>query len=342
MINVAILGGGFMGQTHAGAWSALAGRARVVAVSSRSHERAARAAALCGAEATDDLYGPLERGDVDVADICLPTPQHREAAERAFAAGKHVLLEKPIALTLEDADAIVAAGERAGKLLVVGLVLRFWPEYVELRRIAASGELGRPLAASALRLSPPPGWNDWMIDPARSGGVCVDLMVHDFDAVSAVLGLPRRVFARALRSGPHGAPQHCVAVVEHESGEAAAEGGLMQPDSYPFSSNLRVLCEGGVVEYPFTAAPAADGGNIGGVDQAANRLRVHPAGGPMRLVEVASADPWAGQTAAVATWLERGEAPTEATGPQATVALRVALAANRSLESGRVEDVWAI
>ena len=180
----------------------------------------------------------------------------------------------------------MAAAERAGRLLVVGLVLRFWPEYVELRRIAASGELGRPLAASAQRLSPPPGWNDWMIDPARSGGVCVDLMVHDFDALSAVLGPPRRVFARALRSGPYGAAQHCHAVVEHDGGEAIVEGGLMQPDSYPFSSNLRVLCERGVVEYPFSAAPAADGGNIGGVDQAANRLRVHPADGPMRLVEV--------------------------------------------------------
>jgi predicted dehydrogenase len=250
-----------------------------------------------------------------------------------------VLLEKPIALTLEDAEAIVAASERAGKLLVVGLVLRFWPEYVELRRIAASGELGRPLAASAQRLSPPPAWNDWMIDPAASGGVCVDLMVHDFDTLSAVLGPPRRVFARALRSGPHGAAQHCHAIVEHEGGEAIVEGGLMQPDSYPFSSNLRVLCERGVVEYPFSAAPAADGGNIGGVDQAANRLRVHPVDGPMRLVEVASADPWAGQTAAVVGWLERGEAPTEATGEHATLALRVSLAANRSLASGVAEAV---
>ena len=67
-----------------------------------------------------------------------------------------MLLEKPIALTLEDAEAIVAAAERAGKLLVVGLVLRFWPEYVELRRIVERASSARPLAASALRLSPPP------------------------------------------------------------------------------------------------------------------------------------------------------------------------------------------
>ena len=178
-----------------------------------------------------------------------------------------------------------------------------------------------------------------MIDPARSGGVCVDLMVHDFDALAAILGSPRRVFARALRSGAYGAPQHCHALVEHEGGQAIVEGGLMQPDSYPFSSNLRVLCERGVVEYPFSATPAADGGNIGGVDQAANRLRVHPEDGPMRLVEVASADPWAGQTAAVVGWLECGEAPAEATGAQATLALRVSLAANRSLASGVVEEI---
>jgi hypothetical protein len=94
-----------------------------------------------------------------------------------------------------------------------------------------------------------------------------------------------------------------------------------------------------VVEYPFSAAPAADGGNIGGVDQAANRLRVYPADGPMRLVDVTSGDPWAGQTAAVTGWLERGEQPTEATGGHATTALRVALAANRSLVSGVVEAV---
>ena len=59
----------------------------------------------------------------------------------------------------------------------------------------------------------------------------------------------------------------------------------------------------------------------------------------MRLVDVTSGDPWAGQTAAVAGWLERGEAPTEATGEHATMALRVALAANRSLASGAVEEV---
>src|SRR6185503_3694659 len=119
--------------------------------------------------------------DVDAIDICLPTPLHREWTEASLAAGKHVFLEKPIALTLEDADAIVAAAEASDRLFMVGLVLRFWPEYVELQRRIASGKLGRPEVVSAFRLSPPADWNDWMADASQSGGTPVDLMIHDFD-----------------------------------------------------------------------------------------------------------------------------------------------------------------
>ena len=303
MIDVAILGGGFMGQTHAGAWAALAraraGRRRLVAHAGARRRASPRCA---GRRRRDDLYAPLERDDVDVVDICLPTPLHREAAERAFAAGKHVLLEKPIALTLEDAEAIVAAA-RARRQAARGR-----PRAALLARVRRScagsstaGELGpaarreraAALAAAGLeRLDDRPGALRRRLrrpDGAR--------LRHAARRCSARRGASSRVRCAAGRTAR---AQHCHAIVEHEGGEAIVEGGLMQPDSYPFSSNLRVLCERGVVEYPFSAAPAADGGNIGGVDQAANRLRVHPADGPMRLVDVASADPWAGQAAAVA------------------------------------------
>jgi len=332
MINVAILGAGFMGSAHAANYRALGDRVQVKTVASRTPEKAARVAETVDAEPTTDLEAAIRDPAVDVVDVCLPTPLHRDAAERAFAAGKHVFLEKPIALTPEDADAIVDAAARSGRLFMVGLVLRFWPEYVELRRRVVAGELGRPLAASTHRLSPPADWNDWMIDPAQSGGVAVDLAIHDFDQLNWLLGEPRRVFARAPRPG------HLVASVEYDGAEAVVEGSMLMPRSYPFSSNIRVLCERGVAEYAFSAAPAEDGGNIG-ASEASRGLRLYPADGEPTSVAVESADPWGPEIAYFVDCVEQGREPEQGTGEQAKQALLVSLAANRSLESGRPERV---
>jgi predicted dehydrogenase len=334
VITVAILGGGFMGASHAANYAALGDRVRVKTVASRPSERARAVAGSVGAQLVEDVGAAIFDPEVDVVDVCLPTPLHREAAEAALAAGKHVFLEKPIALTLEDADAIVAAAERSGRLFMVGLVLRFWPEYVELRRRLAAGELGRPLAVSTFRLSPPADWNDWMVDAAKSGGVPVDLLIHDFDQMNWLLGTPRRVFARAP------VPGHVLAVVDYDGAQGFAEGSMAMPRSYPFSSNVRVLCEGGVAEYAFSAAPAEDGGNIG-ASAAPRGLRLYPAGGGPVTVPVESADPWGPEIAYFVECVEQGRKPEQGTGVQARAALALSLGAARSLESGRPEDVEA-
>ena len=161
-----------------------------------------------------------------------------------------MFLEKPIALSPEDADAILAAADRSRRTLMVGLVLRFWPEYAELHRLVAAGELGRPLAVSTHRLSPPADWNEWMGDESLSGGVAVDVLVHDLDQMNWFLGQPLTVFAHRP------SPGHVMAVLEYQSGTCGlAEASLAMPGSYPFSSNIRVLCDRGVGEYPFSAAP---------------------------------------------------------------------------------------
>jgi predicted dehydrogenase len=253
-------------------------------------------------------------------------------AERAFAADKDVFLEKPIALTPEDADAIIRGANESGRLFMVGLVLRFWPEYVELQRLVASTELGQPLVVSAHRLSPPADWNDWMKDEAQSGGVAVDLAIHDFDQLNWLLGEPRRVFARASRPG------HLVATVEYDRAHGVVEGSMLMPKTYPFSSNIRVLCERGVAEYGFSAAPAEDGGNIGASDTLRG-LRLYPAEGEPTTVDVESADPWGPEIAYFVECVEQRREPEHGTGEQAKKALLVSLAAKRSLETGRPEPV---
>jgi predicted dehydrogenase len=332
MVNVAILGAGFMGSAHAANYRALEGRVRVKTVASQTLERAAQVAESVRAEATTDLDAAIRDPEVDAVDICLPTLLHREMAERAFAAGKDVFLEKPIALTPEDADAIIRAANESGRLFMVGLVLRFWPEYVELQRLVAARELGHPLVASAHRLSPPADWNDWMKDEAQSGGVAVDLAIHDFDQLNWLLGEPRRVFARASRPG------HLVASVEYDGALGVVEGSMLMPKSYPFSSNIRVLCEGGVAEYGFSATPAEEGGNIGASDTLRG-LRLYPAGGEPKTVAVESADPWAPEIEYFVECVEQRRVPEHGTGEQATKALLVSLAAKRSLETGRPEPV---
>ena len=340
MINVAILGGGFMGSAHANNYKALAGRVRVKTVASRSTERARKVADLLGAELATDVDAAIADPEIDVVDVCLPTDLHREAAEKAFAAGKHVFLEKPIALTAEDADAIISAAARSGRFFMVGLVLRFWPEYVELERRLAAGELGRPLAASASRLSPPADWADWFADFARSGGVPVDLLIHDFDQMNWLLGKPRTVYARASSLGNVSYPNHVLAIVEYDGAVGVAEGSMAMPGTYPFSSNIRVLAEGGVAEYSFRATPAEDGGNIGGVDPSTRGLRLYPRGGDQpEVVLLDPVDPWGPEIEYFISCVERDRTPERGTGEQAREALLVSLAANRSLESGQPEPV---
>jgi predicted dehydrogenase len=331
-VTVAILGGGFMGSAHARNYRALGDRVRVKTVASHRSERALQVAESLGAELTSDLEAAISDADVDAVDVCLPTPLHREFAERAFAAGKHVFLEKPIALTVADAEAIAAAAGRSGQILMVGMVLRFWPEYAELQRRVSAGELGRARAVSTFRLSPPADWNDWMADRSQSGGAAVDLLIHDFDQMNWLLGTPHTVTAHEP------APGHLHALVEYDGAAAVGEGSMAMPRSYPFSSSIRVLGEEGVAEYTFSAAPVEGEGNIG-ASSSARGLRLYPREGDTATVPVESADPWGPEIDAFVACVEQGRHPTQGTAEQATLALRVSLGANRSLESGRPEAV---
>jgi predicted dehydrogenase len=332
MITVAIVGGGFMGSTHAAGWMALAERARVKVVCSRSPERGVRLAAVAGAVFSTDLDGVLEDPEVDVVDICLPTGLHRPVALQALAAGKHVLLEKPIALTSADAEAIVEAAARSERTLMVALVLRFFPEYEEIERRVRSGALGKALGATAYRLSPPADWNTWMQDESQSGGTPVDDMVHDFDQMNILFGTPRTVIARALP----GARGHVQALVGYEGAEAFVEASSAMPSTYPFSAGIRVLCEQGLIEHGFRSVPVGEG-NIGMT--AESFVSIYPAGGRPERLQLSGVEPWTAEIAYFVECVEQQKRPERGTPEQAYRALQVSLATARSLRSGRTEVI---
>jgi predicted dehydrogenase len=327
--GIALLGAGFMARTHAAVYAGLRDRADVRVVCALETDVAGELAEPFAAEVTDDWEAAVAAPGVDAVDICLPTPLHRLVAERALAAGRHALIEKPLALTLDDADAIGAAGEASGRIVMVGHVLRFFGEIAALRSVLASGELGDPVAATALRLSPPPDWNDWMLDAERSGGTLVDLMIHDFDVLNALLGPAHRVYARAAAGG-----RQVTALVEHERGEASVEGSHVMPASFPFTAELRLLCERGVLDHHFEAGA---GDEVSDSD-VSSVLRIHPATGPMREV-TAPGDPWRAQIEHFLRCVDAGVEPADGSFAQARAALAVALAARRSLVSGQPEPV---
>jgi myo-inositol 2-dehydrogenase/D-chiro-inositol 1-dehydrogenase/scyllo-inositol 2-dehydrogenase (NAD+) len=119
--------------------------------------------------------------------ITTPTGTHRELAVRAAAAGKHILCEKPLALTLGDCDEMIACAEDACVILQVGFVRRFQPEFVEAKRRIDAGAIGSPMLVKSLTRGPglPPAWAH---DLRESNGMLAEVNSHDFDCVRWLVG----------------------------------------------------------------------------------------------------------------------------------------------------------
>ncbi len=144
VLNVGVVGVGLQGQGHVKCYHAIP-NARVVAMCDANAERAAEVAARYGVEAVCATYEELfAREDVDAVSIALPDHLHRDAAGKAFAAGKHVLLEKPMATTVEDAEAIVAAQKASGKRLMVNWSNRWMLAFSQTKDALDAGTLGEP------------------------------------------------------------------------------------------------------------------------------------------------------------------------------------------------------
>lgn len=327
-LRVAVLGAGFMGGTHAHAWSTLPD-VEIAAIYAHSADRAQPLAEELGTRWVDDLDALLEDRSIDAIDICLPTPEHRGALETVLRAGKHVLLEKPLALTAEDAAAMVALVERSDATVMIAHVLRFWPEYVELKRIVDSGELGRPLSAYATRRQPFPAWSTLFAQADLTGGAILDMMIHDYDALNWVLGVPRTVTAHGIRNARSGGHDQTQVLIGYDGATGVVDGGMMMPESYPFTSKLEVLCERGAVEYHFQA-----GGRSFEVGEPTNTLTVYRNDDDPDVVEVPQSDPYTNEIAYFAECARTGKPAERAPVRDAQLALAVALAASTSAAAG--------
>lgn len=301
----------------------------IAGVYAHSERRARPLAEELGTTWTGELDRILRDDSIEAIDICLPTPQHRPVAEAAIAAGKHVLLEKPIALNDADAKAVVDLAASSDRVFVMAHVLRFWPEYVELERLVRSGDYGKPRSGLAFRRQPFPAWSELFARSDLTGGAVIDQMIHDFDALNWIFGRPEAVTAKGVNNPRSGGWDQVQVLVDYGNSSALVDGGMMMPESYPFSSTLQVLCETGAMEYEFRA-----GGRSVEMGAGVNELKLYPNEGEPQMLSVNQEDPYFAEIAYFVTCVTQGVAPDRATPADARTALQVALAARESLVSG--------
>jgi len=334
MVRVGILGAGFMGSTHAKAYKSVPG-VQIAGIYGLTAERAEPLADEYGTAWTTDLYRLIEDPNVDAIDICLPGAQHREVTEAAIAAGKHVTLEKPITLTLEDADALVALAARTDRVFMIAHVLRFWPEYMEIQKRATSGEYGRIISGLAYRRQPFPAWSKLFSQSSLTGGAVLDMLIHDYDALNWVMGAPKSVVAHGITNPrSSGGIDQIQAMLHYGGSSGLVDGGMMMPESYPFSSTFQILCERGAFEYTFRA-----GGRSVEMGGGTNELKFFPNEGDPEILTPEPEDPYVGEARYFTECITNGDSPVRATPADARLALKTALATKAAVLSGGVEPV---
>ena len=244
MIKVGLIGCGFMGGMHSACYAALANLGvKVTAVADVRREYAENLAN--GAEIYATGMELIEKADVDVVDVCLPTHLHAAHAVAAMKAGKNVFVEKPIAFKDEDMELILATEKETGAKVQVGQVIRQWTEYVWLKETVDSGIYGKVLHGQFRRLSSLPtwAWENWLHQVDKSGGVAVDMHVHDVDFVRYIMGEPDTVKAHAYRD-EDGVIQQINALLGYGANVSiSVEAGWNYPADFPFTADFRVKFE---------------------------------------------------------------------------------------------------
>jgi predicted dehydrogenase len=339
MVRVGLAGLGFMGGTHAQCHAALP-NAELVAVCDPEEDRRVKFAEMYGAKPFATIEEMLA-SDIDMVDFCMPTYLHRQAVEAAAAAKKHVLCEKPMALTPGDCDAMIAAANAAGVEFMVAHVIRFWPEYVVVKDVLDSGKLGKILWISATRMSPPPtwSWQEWIFKPELSGGAVFDLHVHDLDFIAWILGKPKAVYANGVKTKTGALDSVFTTTSGHPSGAVGfAEGCLDMAAEFPFTMGLKINLEGGSIEINSRLSPSVlvamrDGG-VAHPDVPQPEVPTTGTAGTAGNIEALGG--YFVEVKYFVDCIDAGTKPSTVPPEEAKLAVELCLASTQSMESGRI------
>jgi predicted dehydrogenase len=279
----------------------------------------------------------LRDPEIDLVDVCLPTHLHEGVVLEAIAAGKHVFVEKPIAIDVKAAERMVRAAEKAGVLLMVGQVLPFFPEFQFAADAIRSGRYGKLRAAHFRRVITPPDWPKEMSDFRNLGGWGIDLHIHDNHFIALTCGVPAKVHSRGLLED--GLVNHVDThyIYEDPSLAVSCTSGGIAAKGMVFGHGFEIYLEQATLMY--------DAGTFGKpAEWVVNRpLTVFTQDGRAKPARLKGGAEWcAAFTAELQTAVDAvraGRAPAVLSGALARDALRICHAEARSIASGRAVAV---
>ena len=295
MIRVGIAGIGFMGMIHYLAYQKIRG----VKVAALCEQDVARLAGdwrtikgnfgpqgemmdLSGVARYADLDEMIADPNLDAIDCCLPPSWHAKVAIAALRAGKHVFCEKPIALQPADANRMVRAAQQSGKLLLIGHVLPFFPEYCFAYQTITGGKYGRLLGGHFKRVISDPTWLPNFYNSQKVGGPMLDLHVHDAHFIRLVCGMPKAVHSSGTMRGDV-VERFTTQFIYDPPRMVTATSGVINQQGRPFTHAYEIYLEGATLFFDYMALPK--------VGDAVTPLTVLLSNGKVERPKLGSGDP---------------------------------------------------
>lgn len=235
-----------MGNVHAQAYSQMD---EVSVIGVFDTDPLKRTVAEANGHAFFHSFEELLAAQPDVVDVCVPTDVHKKYVLQAARAKKHIICEKPIARTLEDAIEMKNVCDEEGVSLYIGQVVRFFPEYAAAKASVVRERIGNPGTSRLKRCgSYPNGHDDWYGNDARSGSVFLDVCIHDIDFMCWLYGDVERVYAKGFKNTPDGAYVHGSISLRFTSGAIAQiEGSWAYPSG--FLTEFDIAGTSGILEF---------------------------------------------------------------------------------------------
>ena len=336
-VKVAVVGLGFMGVTHIKTYLKLKA-AKIVAVCDSVRVPVngvlpGVSGNITGSDAIDlgrklkvyrDLKELLADAEVELVDLCVPTPLHPAQAIAALKAGKHVICEKPLALNSADGRKMVQAARAAKGFFMPAMCMRFWPGWSLLKDIVKKKPYGAVQVASFRRLSPTPGWSKATYATGNlTGGALFDLHTHDTDFVQFLFGRPQSVYSTGVTRGGNSI-DHVVTQYNYPRGPVVqAEGTWLLHGS--FNMSYTVMCERATLDYDMA--------------RGAEALRITEQGKKTRVIKCEATDGYTGELRCMLEAILTGKAPKVVTAEDGLSAVQICEAETKSVKTGKVVPV---